>query len=94
MDEAIKNLREFRATVASQRAWAIGDQVRALSVNTFTNGTKVQFTKYFGGEKCYDYLAVKCDGHWYVTGTIGRKTSDEFEELLAESGGFESFEII
>lgn len=99
MDEAVRLLREGREAERVRHAELTVQQVKALDVASFASGTVVRFIKSFGMEKQYTYLALKVDvdsgrALWYITGTGGAKTNEEFEEFLADNGGFDAFDMI
>lgn len=99
MDEAVKLLRDGREADRLRRAEEIVAAVKALDVASFEAGTRVEFTKSFGGRRTYEYLALKVTSTssadvWYITGRAGSLTDEEFEEFLAESGGVDTFDEI
>lgn len=99
MDKAVELLRAEREAERDRRAELIVKRVKALDVASYASGSRVEFTKFFDGERVYTYLALKVKSTantdvWYVTGRAGSLTNDEFEEFLAESGGVDSFDFI
>jgi hypothetical protein len=100
MDYALSMLQEQRESESKARAAEIVARVKLLHIAELSVGTKVSFVKKFSGDKAYTYLALKTHDiiggigmdRWYVTGKSDKYTNEEFEELLAEKLGFESFQ--
>lgn len=96
MDEAVKLLRDGREAERLRRAELIVKKVKTLDIASFPVGSWVAFSKSFGGDHAYSYLALKVNNSagvdgWYVTGRTGSLTDEEFEEFLADNGGFDTF---
>lgn len=92
-DAAVRLLRDERAAATETRAALIVKRVHSLGVKNFNDGTVIRVTKTYDSATTYTYLAYKVNDKWYVTGSAKRRSDDEFEEFLAERGGFERFEI-
>lgn len=98
MDYAKEMLHEQRDSELKARAAEIVARVRALHVDELSTGTWVSFVKKFSGDKKYTYLALKSfiDGEdlWFITNRKGGLTNESFEDLLAESLGFQDFQQV
>jgi hypothetical protein len=96
VDYAREMLHEQRDSESKARAAEIVARVRALHVDELSTGTWVSFVKKFSGDKKYTYLALKSfiDGEdlWFITNRKGGLTNESFEDLLAESLGFQDFQ--